>query len=86
MSDTTGPCICKKTVVNRCSACKLVSYCSKECQRLDRKNHKIQCKAATATGSSKLKSDRPARSTNFSASAPSTPSTKKARLRALILI
>ncbi|KAJ7323526.1 hypothetical protein DFH08DRAFT_941449, partial [Mycena albidolilacea] len=54
MSDTTGPCICKKTVVNRCSACKLVLYCSKECQRLDWKNHKIQCKAATATGSSKL--------------------------------
>ncbi|KAJ7744835.1 hypothetical protein B0H14DRAFT_2986635 [Mycena olivaceomarginata] len=54
MSDTTGPCICKKPVVNRCSACKLVSYCSKECQRLDWKNRKIQCKAATATGSSKL--------------------------------
>ncbi|KAJ7861968.1 hypothetical protein B0H14DRAFT_517125 [Mycena olivaceomarginata] len=54
MSDTTGPCICKKTVVNRCSACKLVSYCSKECQRLDWKNHKTQCKAATATSSSKL--------------------------------
>ncbi|KAJ7799910.1 hypothetical protein B0H14DRAFT_2901664 [Mycena olivaceomarginata] len=60
MSDTTGPCICKKTIVHRCSACKLVSYCSKECQRLIvstqliGKNHKIQCKAATATGSSKL--------------------------------
>ncbi|KAJ7762107.1 hypothetical protein B0H16DRAFT_527355 [Mycena metata] len=55
MSTTEGTlCICSKPAANRCSACKIVSYCSAKCQRADWKAHKTQCKAASqggATGS-----------------------------------
>ncbi|KAK6995821.1 MYND-type domain-containing protein [Favolaschia claudopus] len=47
MSSSEDVCICGKPAINRCSACKLASYCSKECQRADWKLHKTQCKAAT---------------------------------------
>ncbi|KAJ7017731.1 hypothetical protein C8F04DRAFT_425405 [Mycena alexandri] len=43
-------CICSKPAANRCSACKMVSYCSTECQRGDWKTHKIQCKVASQSG------------------------------------
>ncbi|KAF7344010.1 MYND-type domain-containing protein [Mycena venus] len=49
MSDTEDLCICRKPATYRCSACKTVSYCSKECQRLDWKNHKNPCKVATSS-------------------------------------
>ena len=32
----------------KCARCKLVSYCSKECQRKDWKSHKTFCKAVTS--------------------------------------
>ncbi|KAJ7737539.1 hypothetical protein B0H16DRAFT_104757 [Mycena metata] len=55
MSTTEGTsCICSKPAANRCSACKIVSYCSAKCQRADWKTHKTQCKTASqggATGS-----------------------------------
>ncbi|KAJ2924336.1 hypothetical protein H1R20_g12763, partial [Candolleomyces eurysporus] len=35
---------CEKPGTKACSACKLVSYCSKECQTADWKNHKTVCK------------------------------------------
>ncbi|KAK7050673.1 MYND-type domain-containing protein [Favolaschia claudopus] len=47
MSSLEDSCICGKPAINRCSACKLSSYCSKECQRADWKSHKPRCKAAT---------------------------------------
>ncbi|KAJ7617735.1 hypothetical protein FB45DRAFT_932559 [Roridomyces roridus] len=52
MSDSPTLCVCGEPADNRCSACKTVSYCSKECQRGDWKTHKAACKAATSAGSS----------------------------------
>ena len=38
--------VCGETVdVKRCGRCKLISYCSKDCQRLDSDNHQIYCNA-----------------------------------------
>jgi hypothetical protein len=34
----------KKTKLLRCTKCKKVSYCSKQCQSADWKNHKVDCK------------------------------------------
>ena len=36
---------CKKTGGMNCSRCKMVSYCSKECQKKDWKRHKKSCNA-----------------------------------------
>jgi len=45
----TTPCCnlesCRVTVgLMKCSACKKVWYCSKECQKKDRKRHKVECR------------------------------------------
>ena len=39
---------CVKTGLFQCSSCKLVRYCSVDCQRGDWKRHKTTCKAGTA--------------------------------------
>ena len=31
-------------VLKRCSGCRIVSYCSRECQKLDWLQHKMECK------------------------------------------
>ncbi|XP_033760710.1 uncharacterized protein LOC117342620 isoform X2 [Pecten maximus] len=38
--------VCGETsaVVKTCARCKMVNYCSQDCQKKDRKRHKIQCK------------------------------------------
>ena len=36
--------VCKKATKNVCNLCKLKYYCSFRCQKLDYKNHKIECK------------------------------------------
>ncbi|KAJ7617868.1 hypothetical protein FB45DRAFT_215666 [Roridomyces roridus] len=59
MSEPLVVCICGEPAANRCSSCKAVSYCSKECQRGDWKTHKIACKAATSVASSSSPSDVP---------------------------
>ncbi|KAF2623920.1 hypothetical protein BU25DRAFT_349343 [Macroventuria anomochaeta] len=38
--------ICQKGANNVCGNCKLVQYCSKQCQLSDWKHHKISCKSA----------------------------------------
>jgi hypothetical protein len=38
--------ICEKRTTFLCSICKIVRYCSKECQRIDWKKHKEKCKSA----------------------------------------
>ena len=35
--------MCKKEDAKTCSRCHMVSYCSKKCQKLDWKRHKIEC-------------------------------------------
>lgn len=42
---TCSHCHKQVEVLNRCSACKSVAYCGKECQKEDWKNHKAVCKA-----------------------------------------
>ena len=38
--------VCGETTdIKRCGKCKLISYCSKECQRLDSDNHQVYCSA-----------------------------------------
>ena len=41
----------------RCSRCKKVNYCSKECQRSDWKQHKKQCKKPEKERSSSKNND-----------------------------
>ena len=51
---TTTPCkdecvVCGETGdVKRCGKCKLISYCSKECQRLDIDHHEVYCSAISS--------------------------------------
>jgi hypothetical protein len=35
----------KRLELKKCSACKMAIYCSKECQQVDWKNHKVKCKS-----------------------------------------
>ena len=37
--------MCKKVAENKCTACKEVFYCSRECQKKHWKTHKIECKS-----------------------------------------
>ena len=37
----------EKPTLTLCSACRIVKYCSRECQKVDRKRHKKMCKLAT---------------------------------------
>jgi hypothetical protein len=43
MSTPTSCHICKNQSVYKCSNCKKVEYCSKECQRADWDEHKYNC-------------------------------------------
>lgn len=44
--DDVGICpICQKTAETKCTACKKVFYCSKECQKKHWKTHKFDCKS-----------------------------------------
>jgi len=44
---------CTKVGTKRCSRCKLVWYCSSECQSKDWKRHRKECAAASAGGAGK---------------------------------
>ena len=39
--------VCRKAGAQRCGRCKLIYYCSKECQAVDWKRHKHQCNNTT---------------------------------------
>ena len=39
--------MCKKEDAKTCSRCHMVSYCSRKCQKLDWKRHKIECNAGS---------------------------------------
>ena len=40
-------------ILSKCSGCRTVSYCSRECQRRDWKKHKVQCKQVSNKKTSK---------------------------------
>ena len=43
--DEVGVCpVCSKNADNRCTACRKIFYCSRECQKKDWKTHKLECK------------------------------------------
>jgi hypothetical protein len=42
---TCAQCGKKEQEMNRCAKCRLVDYCSKECQKVAWKTHKVTCKA-----------------------------------------
>jgi hypothetical protein len=45
MDTKSTPCsICKNPATSRCSGCNLSYYCSKDCQKIDWKSHKPECK------------------------------------------
>ena len=46
MRDLVSSClVCQKTHADKCGICKIIRYCSKDCQLQDWKRHKRQCKA-----------------------------------------
>ncbi|KAJ7491414.1 hypothetical protein B0H11DRAFT_1008481 [Mycena galericulata] len=45
---------CAKPVETRCAACKIVFYCSQECQRRDWKYHKRQCRQGLSVAGSRM--------------------------------
>lgn len=51
---------CKEIGVSRCSACKVVLYCSRACQKNDWKRHKASCKQLAAAASKAAVSAPPA--------------------------
>ena len=48
---------CKKTSGRNCSRCKMVSYCSKECQKKDWKRHKKNCGVGLPTNDATVAND-----------------------------
>ena len=43
--DDSGPCpACGKIATTKCTGCKLVYYCNRNCQKKDWKLHKSSCK------------------------------------------
>lgn len=44
--DDAGTCpVCKKVAENKCTGCKKVFYCTRECQKKHWKMHKTECKS-----------------------------------------
>ena len=37
--------VCSKTAENKCTACKEIFYCNRECQKKHWKTHKFECKS-----------------------------------------
>ncbi|XP_033760711.1 uncharacterized protein LOC117342621 [Pecten maximus] len=66
--------VCGKTnaSVKTCGRCKKVDYCSKECQKKDRKSHKLQCKETKEEVFDTITTDGYRREANAFASAKST--------------
>ena len=57
--DDAGICpVCNKVAENKCTACKLIFYCNKECQKKHWKGgHKFECKKLPYKASVTLRYD-----------------------------
>ena len=51
--------VCEKDAAKHCAKCKIVWYCSRECQRANWKQHKEHCQTPTGQGKIEVKNEEP---------------------------